>query len=286
VSVAALSDIAVTLNSTGNPETTRIDNTGSGSVTIYSIESLANVSASEPYTVNRTLGAGRTVIYRSGSGAVSGTILTTIEIYTNSRWDEDGVRLSTSAGTVTKRCAANPNPTPTPSQDVQLQVTVSCRTNPETVRIVNVGTTNATITTISSRNTPSSREPIRVDRKLGPGKTVIFRSGSGATTGTVLTTAFLFDDSAYENEGVIVRTTAGKTFSDRCDARPAPQLTPAPTNTPPPSGCDPSYPTVCIAPVSQVGDLDCGDIPYRRFTVRPPDPHRFDGDNDGIGCES
>jgi len=50
--------------------------------------------------------------------------------------------------------------------------------------------------------------------------------------------------------------------------------------------CDPSYPGVCIPPVSQAGDLDCGDIPYRRFTVLPPDPHNFDGDHDGIGCES
>jgi hypothetical protein len=45
--------------------------------------------------------------------------------------------------------------------------------------------------------------------------------------------------------------------------------------------CDASYPTVCIPPPPP--DLDCGDIPYRNFTVLPPDPHRFDGD--GIGCE-
>jgi micrococcal nuclease len=50
--------------------------------------------------------------------------------------------------------------------------------------------------------------------------------------------------------------------------------------------CDPSYPTVCIAPPSQVGDLDCKDVPYRRFEVLPPDPHHFDTDHDGVGCES
>jgi micrococcal nuclease len=48
--------------------------------------------------------------------------------------------------------------------------------------------------------------------------------------------------------------------------------------------CDPSYPTVCIAPPPP--DLDCADVPYRRFRVVPPDPHRFDGDHDGLGCES
>lgn len=50
-----------------------------------------------------------------------------------------------------------------------------------------------------------------------------------------------------------------------------------------PSGCHTSYPTVCIQPAPP--DLDCGDIPYRRFQVLPPDPHNFDGDGDGIGCE-
>ena len=50
------------------------------------------------------------------------------------------------------------------------------------------------------------------------------------------------------------------------------------------AGCDPAYPTVCIPPPPP--DLDCNDIPFRRFTVLPPDPHRFDGDHDGIGCET
>ncbi len=70
----------------------------------------------------------------------------------------------------------------------------------------------------------------------------------------------------------------------------APTATPAarpPTATPTPmpkAACDPSYPDVCIAPPPP--DLDCGDIPYRRFRVLQPDPHRFDRDKDGIGCES
>lgn len=48
--------------------------------------------------------------------------------------------------------------------------------------------------------------------------------------------------------------------------------------------CDPSYPDVCIAPYPP--DLNCGDIPYKNFRVVGSDPHRFDGDGDGIGCES
>lgn len=57
---------------------------------------------------------------------------------------------------------------------------------------------------------------------------------------------------------------------------------------PPASNCEPSYPDICI-PIGSA-DLDCGDIQWRRFTVLwtvpNPDPHRFDGDADGIGCES
>lgn len=49
------------------------------------------------------------------------------------------------------------------------------------------------------------------------------------------------------------------------------------------SGCDPAYPTVCIQ--SPPPDLNCADIPYRHFQVLPSDPHNFDGNNDGIGCE-
>jgi micrococcal nuclease len=50
------------------------------------------------------------------------------------------------------------------------------------------------------------------------------------------------------------------------------------------AGCDPSYPSVCMPPYPP--DLDCGDITFRRFAVVPPDPHGFDADGDGIGCES
>jgi hypothetical protein len=50
------------------------------------------------------------------------------------------------------------------------------------------------------------------------------------------------------------------------------------------TNCDPSYPDVCIP--AYPPDLDCGEIGYSNFKVNQPDPHRFDGDKDGIGCES
>ena len=48
--------------------------------------------------------------------------------------------------------------------------------------------------------------------------------------------------------------------------------------------CDTSYPDVCI--LQYPPDLDCSEISERNFKVLQPDPHGFDKDNDGIGCES
>ncbi|HBE19178.1 MAG TPA: hypothetical protein DEG17_19755 [Cyanobacteria bacterium UBA11149] len=60
-------------------------------------------------------------------------------------------------------------------------------------------------------------------------------------------------------------------------------VTITPSNADTGNNCDSSYPTVCIAPPPP--DLDCKDIPHRNFQVQSPDPHKFDDDEDGIGCE-
>jgi endonuclease YncB( thermonuclease family) len=62
------------------------------------------------------------------------------------------------------------------------------------------------------------------------------------------------------------------------------QKDPTPRGLVPRGGCDPSYPTVCIPPFPP--DLDCSDVPHKRFRVVGTDPHGFDGDRDGIGCET
>lgn len=69
---------------------------------------------------------------------------------------------------------------------------------------------------------------------------------------------------------------------------PAPTATPrpvrvAPTPAPQAGNCDPSYPDFCIP--RRRPTLDCGDIPYRHFRVVGANPHRFDGNHDGEGCE-
>ena len=63
----------------------------------------------------------------------------------------------------------------------------------------------------------------------------------------------------------------------------APQIT-APVSTTQENNCDSSYPDVCIP--QEPPDVDCGEISHKNFKVLAPDPHGFDGDKDGIGCES
>jgi micrococcal nuclease len=88
----------------------------------------------------------------------------------------------------------------------------------------------------------------------------------------------------------------GNLLTERCPDQviePWPETPPAPPPTtsaattapaPPPRGnCDASYPTVCIPPPPP--DLERGEIEFRRFAVEPPDPHGFDGNEDGVGCE-
>lgn len=93
-------------------------------------------------------------------------------------------------------------------------------------------------------------------------------------------------DYIIDVTGFIIGTAPPASGTD-CPATPAPPTTTTTTTTTttmPPANCDAAYPTVCIPPPPP--DLDCGEIVHRNFVVLPPDPHNFDTDNDGVGCES
>lgn len=58
-----------------------------------------------------------------------------------------------------------------------------------------------------------------------------------------------------------------------------------PTAVPAPvAQCDSNYSGVCVPLVGY--DLDCKDIPARKFQSTGSDPHGLDRDKDGIACES
>jgi micrococcal nuclease len=48
--------------------------------------------------------------------------------------------------------------------------------------------------------------------------------------------------------------------------------------------CDPSYSGACVP--AYPPDVDCHDIRATDFRSKGSDPHGFDGDGDGIACES
>src|SRR6059036_1361944 len=90
---------------------------------------------------------------------------------------------------------------------------------------------------------------------------------------------FLHGQTGVAPNGIELHPVLGFALVSGGPAPPPPQSALLPATE-----CDPAYPTVCIPSPSP--DLDCKDITFRRFTVLPPDPHRFDGDHDGVGCES
>jgi len=101
-------------------------------------------------------------------------------------------------------------------------------------------------------------------------------------TGTITGVGFFEQDRSEEGaapNGIELHPVVAFTASS-CGSIPAPP-------PPPPGNCADSYPTVCIPPPPP--HLKCTDIPYRNFVVRwdvpHPDPHHFDKDRDGIGCE-
>ena len=120
------------------------------------------------------------------------------------------------------------------------------------------------------------------------------RSGFTNLAGTATVTGVGFFDFKHGQRGVApngIELHPVLTFSAqgcRPVAAPPPPPPPAPPPPPPPGKCAASYPTVCIPPPPP--ELDCGDIPYTNFTVLwnvpDPDPHHFDGNHDGVGCES
>lgn len=92
-------------------------------------------------------------------------------------------------------------------------------------------------------------------------------------TDWTIDSSLLLDDFSFQPDQPITPTLT-----------PTETLTPSITPTRDPNVCAAEYPTVCIPPPPP--DLDCPDIPYRNFTVLPPDRHDFDGDGNGRGCES
>ncbi len=221
-SSAAVTDLEITLSCATDPETIRVKNIGAADILLKQITTYLDVTANEPFTVNRNLKPGQTAIYQSGHGAQYGTVLTSNFIFTNSAYDAEGVRISTSVGKAVKMCDARPLPPPPPAGKLSdLKITLLCNTAAESIRVSNNGTGYITLKGIATYIDPIAAEPFSISRVLAPGQTAIYQAGLEAKYGTVLTKEYIFTNAAYEKDGVRVNTNVGKAFK-ACPAKPVP----------------------------------------------------------------
>ena len=107
------------------------------------------------------------------------------------------------------------SPSPAQARAPALTVSVACKATPERTRVENNRKRAITINTVGSIYRPYSYEPIRVDRRLGAGRTVTFESGSGANTNK-LTGSYIYNNDLGSKEGARVVTKSGSRFTDRC----------------------------------------------------------------------
>ncbi|HRA47524.1 MAG TPA: L,D-transpeptidase family protein, partial [Thermomicrobiales bacterium] len=104
-----------------------------------------------------------------------------------------------------------------------LQITVSCTGSAETIRVKNIGVGTIQIQGISTFVDPIAGEPFAISRNLKAGQTAIYQAGRDAKYGTVLTSHYIFTNSAYDSEGVRVATSVGEAVQ-MCAPRPAPPV--------------------------------------------------------------
>jgi micrococcal nuclease len=237
----------------------------------------------------------------------------------------DGISaLPTDLATATSTPSPTPNPTHTPQPvlsgasaciplNAQSEVgqvlsvidgdTIEVLINGQTYRVRYIG-----IDSPETGSEPFGAEAVEKNKELVDGKEIILVKDTSETDpfGRLLRYVFAGDlggvfvndelvESGYASASAYPPDTAcEETFaSAERNARsqelglwaPVPILLPTNPPTLETSGnCDPAYPEVCIP--SPPPDLDCKDIQFRRFRVLQPDPHNFDRDQDGIGCES
>ena len=221
--VVTTGQIAVTVSCRTDPETIRVTNNGAGSLQLLALASLVERTAAEPFPVDRTLKAGQTAIFQAGREARYGTVLTSSYIFTNAAYEQDGIKVHTSVGSVYQRCEARPvTPTPTPVVTTdQIKVTLNCLSTAESIRVTNNGAASILIKGLATMHAPTAEEPFAVSRTLQPGHTAIFQAGADARYGMVLTSNYIFTNSAYDADGIRISTSIGKLYK-RCAPKPQP----------------------------------------------------------------
>jgi uncharacterized repeat protein (TIGR01451 family) len=158
---------------------------------------------------------------------------------------------------------------------------------------------NITYAITATNNGPNASETVRVTSTLSFVTSLVSTTSSaGSCVGVLMIDCQLgaLASGATATITIVARTllsgtaTTTTTISSATSDPSAANNTATTTTTVtavPREACAASYPDVCIPPPPP--DLNCNQVQYKRFrviyTVPNPDPHRFDADHDGIGCE-
>ena len=89
--------LTVTVACKATPEITRVENNRNRRITIKQVGSIYQPRSNEPFTVNRTLRANRTIRFESGFDA-NQNVLTRQYIYNNDVGSKEGARVTTASG--------------------------------------------------------------------------------------------------------------------------------------------------------------------------------------------
>lgn len=100
---ASNANIIVTVKCKSNPETLKITNKRSGSITVIKVGSTYQPRSGEPYSVYRTLKPGKSVTYRFGTKRGSNK-LTNQFIFNDTSSREKAKVWISGRGTITKKC--------------------------------------------------------------------------------------------------------------------------------------------------------------------------------------
>ena len=103
VAFAATPAVTVWVGCYTNPEYTRVKNNKTTGIYIKQVTSIYKPYSPEPFSMNRWLGAGKTVTFQTGAAA-STNKLTLKYIYNNSVGTQEGAKIVTSVGTFYDRC--------------------------------------------------------------------------------------------------------------------------------------------------------------------------------------
>jgi PKD repeat protein len=116
--------------------------------------------------------------------------------------------------------------------------------------------------------------------------TISWDFGDGSEESDEQTVLHTFEEAGSYNIAVTAADSIGQTASDSIEitVEGPPTVQEPLSEETQETACNSSYPDMCIQPPPP--NLTCDDVGARNFEVVPPDPHGFDGDNDGIGCES